>query len=251
MISYKDIPIIIIGSIFLLILVILLVELLIWIFKSPFQYPYKKIVFDISKKRNPKKEDLIDQYIIENGLSPFSDHFMYVEKWKNICKAKIENGKLKNRRRKQYLASLDDAHMFQFCLERSQTRYRQRNYVKFAYKTKVVVSEFSKDYSYIKRRFDALNAIHFECTLSEYYAKDQRKKMTKALRSEIAKRDNFTCQICGKYMPDGVGLHIDHIIPIAKGGKSVPSNLQVLCSKCNGKKSNTYKDGSKVSDYNS
>ena len=49
-------------------------------------------------------------------------------------------------------------------------------------------------------------------------------------------RDNYTCQICGKYMPDGVGLQIDHIIPVAKGGKTVPSNLQVLCSKCNGAK---------------
>ena len=49
-------------------------------------------------------------------------------------------------------------------------------------------------------------------------------------------RDNYTCQICGKYMPDGVGLHIDHIIPVSKGGKSVESNLQVLCSKCNGSK---------------
>ena len=61
--------------------------------------------------------------------------------------------------------------------------------------------------------------------------------MTQALREEIAVRDNYTCQICGKYMPDGVGLHIDHIVPISKGGKSIPSNLQVLCSKCNGKKS--------------
>ena len=56
-------------------------------------------------------------------------------------------------------------------------------------------------------------------------------------RGHIMRRDNYTCQICGKYMPDGVGLHIDHILPISKGGKSVPSNLQVLCSKCNGKKS--------------
>ena len=39
-------------------------------------------------------------------------------------------------------------------------------------------------------------------------------------------------------MPDEVGLHVDHIISISKCGKTVPSNLQVLCSKCNGSKSN-------------
>ena len=48
--------------------------------------------------------------------------------------------------------------------------------------------------------------------------------------------DNYTCRMCGKYT-DGVGLQIDHIMPVSKGGKSVPSNLQVLCSKCNGRKS--------------
>ena len=48
----------------------------------------------------------------------------------------------------------------------------------------------------------------------------------------------YTCQMCGKYMPDEVGLHVDHIVSISKGGKTVPSNLQVLCSKCNGSKSN-------------
>ncbi len=34
-------------------------------------------------------------------------------------------------------------------------------------------------------------------------------------------------------MPDGNGIHIDHIVPVSKGGKTVPSNLQVLCAKCN------------------
>lgn len=62
--------------------------------------------------------------------------------------------------------------------------------------------------------------------------------MTRELRERIMRRDNYTCKICGKYMPDEVGLHIDHIIPVSKGGKSIEQNLQVLCSKCNGHKSN-------------
>ena len=65
----------------------------------------------------------------------------------------------------------------------------------------------------------------------------ERNKMTSSLRRKIMERDKYTCQICGKVMLDTVGLQIDHIIPINKGGKSVEENLQVLCSICNGRKS--------------
>ena len=47
------------------------------------------------------------------------------------------------------------------------------------------------------------------------------------------KRDNYKCRICGASQEDGARLHVDHIIPIAKGGKSVMSNLQTLCESCN------------------
>lgn len=141
-------------------------------------------------------------------------------------------------RTEQFEKTIDDEHMFCFKLIRKQTRYKQTYYVKSSYSIFVIVAKFYYNFQEIQNRFEALAKIDFECTLSEYNSKDQRKKMTKALRDEIARRDNYTCQICGKYMPDGVGLHIDHIIPIKKGGKSIPSNLQVLCSKCNGKKSN-------------
>lgn len=156
---------------------------------------------------------------------------------KEIVKKSIKNSKLKKLRTQQYERIIDDERMFRFELIRKQTRYKQVNYVKSSYSVYVTVAQYTYNLQAIQQRYNALANINFECTLSEYHSKDQRKRMTTELREKIAIRDNYTCQICGKHMPDGVGLHIDHIVPIKKGGKSIPSNLQVLCSKCNGKKS--------------
>lgn len=98
------------------------------------------------------------------------------------------------------------------------------------------------DFNYLKRAYEYLEKINFECTRQSYESANQRRLMTPILRRKIMIRDRYTCQICGKHMPDEVGLHIDHIIPVSKGGKSVESNLRVLCSKCNGRKSDKMPD---------
>lgn len=55
------------------------------------------------------------------------------------------------------------------------------------------------------------------------------------LRFLVMKRDNFKCCACGASpaKDSTIELHIDHIIPWAKGGETVIENLQTLCSKCN------------------
>ena len=60
------------------------------------------------------------------------------------------------------------------------------------------------------------------------------------LRFDILKRDNFKCCACGASpsKDPSVELHVDHIIPWSKGGETTQENLQTLCSKCNGGKSN-------------
>ena len=62
--------------------------------------------------------------------------------------------------------------------------------------------------------------------------------MTDSLRYDVLKRDGFKCQICGASAQDGATLHVDHIIPVSKGGKTEMSNLQTLCDRCNLGKSN-------------
>ena len=61
----------------------------------------------------------------------------------------------------------------------------------------------------------------------------ERSLMTASLRYEILKRDNYRCQLCGSSAQDGVKLHIDHIVPVSKGGHTTTDNLRVLCDRCN------------------
>jgi len=45
----------------------------------------------------------------------------------------------------------------------------------------------------------------------------------------------YQCAICG-IKGEKVLFQVDHIVPLNKGGKSEPENLQILCRQCNGKK---------------
>ena len=60
-----------------------------------------------------------------------------------------------------------------------------------------------------------------------------------SLRAKVFKRDNFTCQYCGKI---GGKLEADHVVPFSKGGGDELSNLVTSCRKCNRQKKDKSKD---------
>lgn len=84
-----------------------------------------------------------------------------------------------------------------------------------------------------EKRFALLN----EKAAAKALAAAERAKMTPSRRLRIMQRDNFHCVFCGRGREDGIKLHVDHIIPIAKGGKTEDDNLQTLCNDCNAGKS--------------
>jgi len=60
----------------------------------------------------------------------------------------------------------------------------------------------------------------------------ERKAISKKLRFEVFKRDNFTCQYCGRMAPDVI-LEIDHINPVKNKGTNDILNLVTSCRDCN------------------
>lgn len=88
--------------------------------------------------------------------------------------------------------------------------------------------------------------------LEPIFIKDELKKQSIAtedrhniglgLRYKVLSRDKFKCVRCGSSPATDLTcrLHIDHIVPFSKGGKTVLENLQTLCEKCNLGKGNRH-----------
>lgn len=64
-------------------------------------------------------------------------------------------------------------------------------------------------------------------------AEAERAKVTQQLRYQVIKRDGYRCRCCGYSVSEGARLHVDHIHPVSKGGRTVEKNLQTLCWGCN------------------
>ncbi|MEZ4516790.1 MAG: HNH endonuclease [Chloroflexota bacterium] len=61
-------------------------------------------------------------------------------------------------------------------------------------------------------------------------------------KREILRRDNYTCQYCGRKMRT---LTLDHIIPRWQGGPHTWTNLVAACSSCN-----RHKGGKPIAEVN-
>jgi len=69
---------------------------------------------------------------------------------------------------------------------------------------------------------------------------EERREPSIGLRFRVLQRDQFRCRLCGRSPATELTceLHVDHVVPFSKGGKTTLENLQALCSHCNVGKSN-------------
>lgn len=62
--------------------------------------------------------------------------------------------------------------------------------------------------------------------------KPKREAIGSRLRSLILERDGHACLLCGR-TAQTTELHVDHVRPVAQGGKTAEDNLATLCKACN------------------
>ncbi len=72
--------------------------------------------------------------------------------------------------------------------------------------------------------------------IGEYAPALEKKLRDNAFERAKGKDGLYHCACCGASDTSRVPFQVDHIIPMNKGGKSVPENLQILCRRCNGGK---------------
>ena len=87
--------------------------------------------------------------------------------------------------------------------------------------------------SYSKNRETAIEE-RIEPTDSEEIQRKRRPSIPRDIRNQVWRRDGGKCVDCGC----NKNLEFDHIIPASKGGANTYRNIQLLCQKCNRKKSN-------------
>ena len=84
-------------------------------------------------------------------------------------------------------------------------------------------------------RVKSLNVVLLDIKTTK--AKRKRTHIPRGLKHEVFKRDGYKCVECGASRDDGATLHVDHKIPVSKGGTDELDNLQTLCQDCNLNKS--------------
>lgn len=60
-------------------------------------------------------------------------------------------------------------------------------------------------------------------------------KLSPSLSLMLFAKQRGKCAICKEGLK--TGYHMDHIIPLARGGKNIERNIQLTCKRCNGRKS--------------
>jgi len=160
------------------------------------------------------------------GTKPISEFFPSIsdtdelEEHCKLCTMRMAQAEDQKRRKRAYMRKYYHENREQI-LEQNREYYRKNRDMRLDYQKDYEKSEEGKE-------------IHKKARQRRKERKGDEKNYS---RREIVERDSDEngqpiCQICG-YPVSYENLHIDHIVPIHKGGKDVKENVRVTHGTCN------------------
>jgi len=74
-------------------------------------------------------------------------------------------------------------------------------------------------------------------SIDEHHIRRERERARKLRRTQYWRRllEKGVCHYCGRGVP-AAELTMDHIVPLARGGRSVKGNVVACCKECNSRK---------------
>lgn len=193
-----------------------------------------------------------------NGVPCKSGHLC--ERWTNDCSC-VECKKIKSRAfcadwrikntEKTKLLNKEWRKNNTDSIKEKQAKYYASN--KEAIKEKARIYYHENKTAVLERvwKYRSLNVEKIRSMHRMYYAEniESRRHANRAIRAKrllcegkhtkqdierICKAQKRKCAVCKKSL---IKYHVDHVIPLAKGGTNYPENLQLLCPNCNHRKS--------------
>lgn len=212
------------------------------------QFTFQKYCLSISEFRRYDKRDLLMKEMLQQSAAAFQKDFCGVNENKKLYNqylkmfASVEATPLQSVKAsgvpEQVFCSIEQATVQKMKLASPTISFSRSVQVLYYTPQRGSKHEFNRDYS-----CDRLIELQEEIKKAETHKaqrEEERSKMTNSLRYDVLKRDGFRCVLCGASADDGVKLHIDHIIPVSKGGQTTMGNLRTLCDRCNTGKRDKY-----------
>ena len=161
-----------------------------------------------------------------------TDH--YIKKSRDYYHLNKEDIAVKN---KEYRESNKDV-----VLERKRV-YRQNNRDKIATAEKEYY-EKNKEYVNQRQRLYALANPHVQANVQAIRrSRIGDDKLSKGIFTKLFSEQLGVCNGCRVDLNGNrKSVHIDHIMPLALGGRNIDENVQLLCAKCNQTKSTKHPD---------
>lgn len=88
------------------------------------------------------------------------------------------------------------------------------------------------DFEGLFQELQTMRRVRSEQSTTKFLRRQERQRVTASVRYGVLARDGHRCRVCGN-TAEVEPLHVDHVVPISRGGRSDMDNLQTLCQTCN------------------